>query len=163
MLWSQPGQVLPPQVDVNNGGAPTTTNGHGPATNGYPPSNQMTPSNTYNNISNNSNSNNNNNTSSPPHHLQKGALSMERLWASEALNLSTTPNAISNGTNGHPSNTVGNNSDGLGITSLSHNIHNSNGNGSMNPDDEDYEQPMICMICEDRATGLHYGIITCEG
>lgn len=28
--------------------------------------------------------------------------------------------------------------------------------------DED-EQPMICMICEDRATGLHYGIITCEG
>lgn len=24
-------------------------------------------------------------------------------------------------------------------------------------------QPMICMICEDRATGLHYGIITCEG
>ncbi|XP_066985760.1 hormone receptor 4 isoform X4 [Macrobrachium rosenbergii] len=29
-------------------------------------------------------------------------------------------------------------------------------------DDED-DQPMICMICEDRATGLHYGIITCEG
>ncbi|XP_037871521.1 nuclear receptor GRF isoform X1 [Bombyx mori] len=28
--------------------------------------------------------------------------------------------------------------------------------------DED-EQPMICMICEDKATGLHYGIITCEG
>lgn len=28
-------------------------------------------------------------------------------------------------------------------------------------DDED--QPMICMICEDKATGLHYGIITCEG
>ena len=24
-------------------------------------------------------------------------------------------------------------------------------------------QQMICMICEDRATGLHYGIITCEG
>lgn len=22
---------------------------------------------------------------------------------------------------------------------------------------------MICMICEDKATGLHYGIITCEG
>lgn len=29
------------------------------------------------------------------------------------------------------------------------------------PDDDD--QPMICMICEDKATGLHYGIITCEG
>ena len=28
--------------------------------------------------------------------------------------------------------------------------------------DED-EQPMVCMICEDKATGLHYGIITCEG
>lgn len=28
---------------------------------------------------------------------------------------------------------------------------------------DDEEQPMICMICEDKATGLHYGIITCEG
>jgi len=30
------------------------------------------------------------------------------------------------------------------------------------PTDED-EQPLVCMICEDKATGLHYGIITCEG
>lgn len=30
-------------------------------------------------------------------------------------------------------------------------------------DDEDQPQPMVCMICEDKATGLHYGIITCEG
>lgn len=30
-------------------------------------------------------------------------------------------------------------------------------------DNEEEEQPMICMICEDKATGLHYGIITCEG
>jgi len=30
------------------------------------------------------------------------------------------------------------------------------------PHDED-DQPMMCMICEDKATGLHYGIITCEG
>lgn len=29
------------------------------------------------------------------------------------------------------------------------------------PDDD--EQPLVCMICEDKATGLHYGIITCEG
>ncbi|XP_028967280.1 hormone receptor 4-like [Galendromus occidentalis] len=29
--------------------------------------------------------------------------------------------------------------------------------------DEEDDQPMICMICEDKATGLHYGIITCEG
>lgn len=27
----------------------------------------------------------------------------------------------------------------------------------------DSNSQMICMICEDRATGLHYGIITCEG
>ncbi|XP_035213227.1 hormone receptor 4-like [Stegodyphus dumicola] len=32
---------------------------------------------------------------------------------------------------------------------------------SMAKDDDG--QPMVCMICEDRATGLHYGIITCEG
>lgn len=25
------------------------------------------------------------------------------------------------------------------------------------------DSPMICMICGDKATGLHYGIITCEG
>lgn len=25
------------------------------------------------------------------------------------------------------------------------------------------DEPLICMICEDKATGLHYGIITCEG
>lgn len=30
-------------------------------------------------------------------------------------------------------------------------------------DPEEDDQPMICMICEDKATGLHYGIITCEG
>lgn len=38
------------------------------------------------------------------------------------------------------------------------------GNGKMGPEDhEEDDQPMICMICEDKATGLHYGIITCEG
>lgn len=31
------------------------------------------------------------------------------------------------------------------------------------PPPEDDEQPLVCMICEDKATGLHYGIITCEG
>lgn len=31
------------------------------------------------------------------------------------------------------------------------------------PSRDDEGQPMVCMICEDRATGLHYGIITCEG
>lgn len=28
---------------------------------------------------------------------------------------------------------------------------------------DEQDQPMVCMICDDRATGLHYGIITCEG
>lgn len=35
--------------------------------------------------------------------------------------------------------------------------------GDHRPDPEEDDQPMICMICEDKATGLHYGIITCEG
>nr|WCS71196.1 hormone receptor-like protein 4-2 [Pardosa pseudoannulata] len=30
-------------------------------------------------------------------------------------------------------------------------------------DEDEDDQPMVCMICEDKATGLHYGIITCEG
>lgn len=30
-------------------------------------------------------------------------------------------------------------------------------------EEEEDDTPMICMICEDKATGLHYGIITCEG
>ncbi|TRY63599.1 hypothetical protein TCAL_12581 [Tigriopus californicus] len=33
--------------------------------------------------------------------------------------------------------------------------------GKVGPTEED--EPLICMICEDKATGLHYGIITCEG
>ncbi|XP_071947800.1 nuclear receptor subfamily 6 group A member 1-like [Antedon mediterranea] len=32
-----------------------------------------------------------------------------------------------------------------------------------NSDIEDEESLMLCGICNDRATGLHYGIITCEG
>ena len=40
--------------------------------------------------------------------------------------------------------------------STSNGLNGTNGLG-------DGQQPMICMICEDRATGLHYGIITCEG
>jgi hypothetical protein len=29
--------------------------------------------------------------------------------------------------------------------------------------EQEEEEPLLCNICEDRATGLHYGIITCEG
>lgn len=38
-----------------------------------------------------------------------------------------------------------------------------NGEFQTPEDGDDDDQPMICMICEDKATGLHYGIITCEG
>ena len=37
------------------------------------------------------------------------------------------------------------------------------GRATMDLNPEDDEEPLICMICEDKATGLHYGIITCEG
>ncbi|XP_076436483.1 LOW QUALITY PROTEIN: hormone receptor 4-like [Babylonia areolata] len=30
-------------------------------------------------------------------------------------------------------------------------------------EDSDGEETMVCAICSDKATGLHYGIITCEG
>lgn len=38
-----------------------------------------------------------------------------------------------------------------------------NGEPARQEEAEDDDQPMVCMICEDKATGLHYGIITCEG
>ena len=41
--------------------------------------------------------------------------------------------------------------------------HNEANSRSAQVDDDEDETPMICMICEDKATGLHYGIITCEG
>lgn len=79
-------------------------------------------------------------------------LNMERLWAgdltqlpasqqNQALNLALPPGAWPR------------EGKSQGITVIGESRH----------DPEDDEQPMICMICEDRATGLHYGIITCEG
>jgi len=44
---------------------------------------------------------------------------------------------------------------------LSGNSSGQTSEGSGPVDEED--QPLVCMICEDKATGLHYGIITCEG
>lgn len=38
-----------------------------------------------------------------------------------------------------------------------------NGEPTRQEEADDEDQPMVCMICEDKATGLHYGIITCEG
>lgn len=80
------------------------------------------------------------------------ALNMERLWAGDysqlppgqlqALNLSAQQQWGSSNSN----------SSGSG-RSLE---------APHEPTDED-DQPLVCMICEDKATGLHYGIITCEG
>ncbi|XP_014251568.1 hormone receptor 4-like isoform X2 [Cimex lectularius] len=67
------------------------------------------------------------------------ALNMERLWAGD---LSQLPGAQQ-------------------ITAL--NLSWAKQQPTKPDDHEDDEQPMICMICEDKATGLHYGIITCEG
>lgn len=96
----------------------------------------------------------------PPSHSSSSSssfpptpLNMERLWAgdlrqlpvnqqTQALNLSS-PNPIPVG---------------FGEVKMLH--HDGGGDGV---EGEDEEQPMICMICEDKATGLHYGIITCEG
>ncbi|CAG0922501.1 unnamed protein product [Notodromas monacha] len=94
---------------------------------------------------------------------QRPPLNMERLWAGDksqlppqaqsgmdsgALNLSVQHWSPQDGTTGHesfhPASRV-----------PSHEI------GAH--EEEDDEQPMVCMICEDKATGLHYGIITCEG
>lgn len=85
-----------------------------------------------------------------PHYAQP--LNMERLWAgdltqlpasqqNQALNLALPPGPWPR--EGKPQ----------AMTVIGESRH----------DPEDDEQPMICMICEDRATGLHYGIITCEG
>ncbi|KAJ8952678.1 hypothetical protein NQ318_020993 [Aromia moschata] len=87
-------------------------------------------------------------------------LNMEQLWAgdlrqlptnqqTQALNLtSPTPGPPVYGTLGPDVKMIG-----LGETSV----------GEQHEQPEEEEQPMICMICEDKATGLHYGIITCEG
>ena len=64
-------------------------------------------------------------------------MNMERLWAGD---MSQLPSHVIESQNGH-----------INI-----------GMRGPNPDQED-EEPLLCNICEDRATGLHYGIITCEG
>ncbi|GAB0097485.1 hormone receptor 4 [Sergentomyia squamirostris] len=89
----------------------------------------------------------------PPAPRSNHPLNMERLWAGDysqlpagqqmhALNLSQpqwTPSGLHMATN---------------KTDATHHQEA--------PADDD-DQPLVCMICEDKATGLHYGIITCEG
>nr|CAD7427723.1 unnamed protein product [Timema monikensis] len=96
------------------------------------------------------------------HHVaprpQAPPLNMERLWAGDltqlpasqqiqALNLTSVPWQHRNG---------GGEVVGGGVKPPAVPSHPSE-------EAEEDEQPMICMICEDKATGLHYGIITCEG
>lgn len=139
MLWSQ---NLPQELGIQSNGTSSPTNGHY----GLPP---LTNATTLNPIGHNSPPQNNDNY----HHAVKGQLSMERLWAAEALNLSTG----SNGNTNTPNPKSFNSSPPTNGHYQHHQIPNPH------PEDDEYEQPMICMICEDRATGLHYGIITCEG
>merc|ERR1711953_688551 len=68
---------------------------------------------------------------------RRSPMNMERLWAGD---MSQLPSHVIESQNGH-----------MNIGGL-----------RPNPDHED-EEPLLCNICEDRATGLHYGIITWEG
>lgn len=86
-------------------------------------------------------------------------LNMERLWAGD---LSQLPAAATHQM--HALNLTANTGTGWPIA-------NSNGDNKPAPvntyhqmeEPDEQDQPMVCMICDDRATGLHYGIITCEG
>merc|ERR1719361_1090623 len=72
----------------------------------------------------------------PPTPRRRSPMNMERLWAGD---MSQLPSHILESQNGHS-------------------------NASFRPNlDQEEEEPLLCNICEDRATGLHYGIITCEG
>ncbi|CAG9769351.1 unnamed protein product [Ceutorhynchus assimilis] len=95
--------------------------------------------------------------------MSPAPLNMERLWAgdlrqiplsqqTQALNL-TSPTGL-----GPPS--LFPSTPDLRLVGLG--LETSTGNEQQEQGEEE-ETPMICMICEDKATGLHYGIITCEG
>lgn len=98
-------------------------------------------------------------TTTLPSHFSTVPLNMERLWAGDlaqlpanqqlhALNLASpimTPH-------GSPL-----------YTQIRSDLKMPQINETTPQEIEEEDQPMICMICEDKATGLHYGIITCEG
>merc|ERR1711935_363254 len=69
---------------------------------------------------------------------RRSPMNMERLWAGD---MSQLPSHVIESQNGH-----------MNMTMLRP--------GHVLAEDE---EPLLCNICEDRATGLHYGIITCEG
>ena len=77
-----------------------------------------------------------NNSSQAPPVRRRSPMNMERLWAGD---MSQLPSHVIESQNGHMNMVI-----------------------RPNQVAED-EEPLLCNICEDRATGLHYGIITCEG
>lgn len=91
-------------------------------------------------------------------------LNMERLWAGDLSQLppSQQIQALNLSNPGPPippwPHFLKNNGDVSSLAKLLPSSHHNNEDGN-----DEEEQPMICMICEDKATGLHYGIITCEG
>ena len=99
------------------------------------------------------------NMHSTPH--RRSPINMERLWAGDRSQLppqaqsSTDSRQGQAGTNGGP----GQHPPGNGP----HAVNEGGGGGITEMPPEEEEEPLICMICEDKATGLHYGIITCEG
>jgi nuclear receptor subfamily 6 group A len=88
-------------------------------------------------------------------------LNMERLWAGDLrqlpVNQQTQALNLSSPTPGPPGVYCGS------VSDVKISIMNESSTSESQEATEEEEQPMICMICEDKATGLHYGIITCEG
>ncbi|KAG5890415.1 hypothetical protein JTB14_017636 [Gonioctena quinquepunctata] len=96
--------------------------------------------------------------SSPTSQFSATPLNMERLWAGDLLQLPISQQTQAlNLTSSSPG--PGPIVYGPDETKTSH----GEGGGEQHAEAEEEDQPMICMICEDKATGLHYGIITCEG
>ncbi|KAL5240969.1 hypothetical protein ACI65C_008379 [Semiaphis heraclei] len=86
-------------------------------------------------------------------------LNMERLWAGD---LSQLPVAATHQM--HALNLTANTGPGWPMTGSNSENKSAPVNAYHQMEEADeQEQPMVCMICDDRATGLHYGIITCEG
>jgi nuclear receptor subfamily 6 group A len=94
-------------------------------------------------------------------HFTTTPLNMERLWAGDLrqlpVNQQTQALNLSSPTPGPPGVYCGS------VSDVKISIMNESSTSESQEATEEEEQPMICMICEDKATGLHYGIITCEG
>lgn len=114
-----------------------------------------------------------------PSAQQAAPLSMERLWETAAAKqrngvVAADPQAldysvcsgrtviVSSNSNGDVSSALNGHHNGRAPSANGHSNGIHPAESRMEVDEED-DTPMICMICEDKATGLHYGIITCEG